>query len=74
MLHQIYMTQIGNDNIHKGLETIYGDNNIHSSPYMAREKVGNFFLYMSSILWHNSYNNISKRILGCSALTPAWIT
>jgi hypothetical protein len=74
MLHQIYTIHIGNDNIRKGLETIYGDNNIHSSPCMAREKVGNLSLYMNSILQHDSYNSISKYILDYSAFTPTWTT
>jgi hypothetical protein len=38
---------------------------------MAREKMRNLFLYINSILQHNSYNDILKYIMGCSALIPA---
>jgi hypothetical protein len=32
------------------------------------------FLYMNSILQHDSYNGISKYIMGYSAFTPAHTT
>jgi hypothetical protein len=38
---------------------------------MAKEKVGNLFLYVSSIFQHNIYNDILKHIMGCSVLTLA---
>jgi hypothetical protein len=40
----------------------------------AEEKVGIFFLYVSSILQPNSYNDILKRIMGCNAFTLARTT
>jgi hypothetical protein len=35
MLHQICMSHISNDNVRQGSKTIFGDDNIHSSLYMA---------------------------------------
>jgi hypothetical protein len=67
MLHHI-----NNDNVHQGSKIVFGDDNIHSFPCMAGEKVGNLSLYMNSILQHNSCNVISKRIMDCNAFTFAW--
>ncbi len=50
MQHQIYTSRINNDNIHQGPKTISSDDNIHSSPCMVGENVGNLFLYVSSTL------------------------
>jgi len=58
----------------QGPKILSDDDNIHSSLFMAREKMENLFLYMSSILQHNSCNDILKSIMGCSALTPAQAT
>jgi len=60
------------DNIRQCLKTISNDDNIHSSLYMAREKVGNLFVYMSSTFWCDGCNGILKCIMGCSAFTPTW--
>jgi hypothetical protein len=65
------MSRIDNDNVFQGLKIVFGDNNIHLFPSMAREKVGNLFLYVSSTFWHNIYNDILKHIMGCSVLTLA---
>jgi hypothetical protein len=54
----------------QGPKIVFDDDNIHSSPCMAREKMGNLFLYMSSILQRNSCNDILKCIMGCSAIIP----
>jgi hypothetical protein len=43
LLHHIYASRINNDDIHQGLETIFGDKNIHLSLDVAREKVGDSF-------------------------------
>jgi hypothetical protein len=48
MLHQIYTSWIGNDNIHQGSKTIFGDDNIHSSSCVVREKVKNLFCTWTS--------------------------
>jgi hypothetical protein len=69
MLCQIYTSQIGSDNIYPGLKTIFNDDNIHLSSCMVGEKVGSLSLYVSSTLQCESYNNISKRIMSCNALT-----
>jgi hypothetical protein len=37
---------------------------------VAREKVGDLFMNMCSILQSNSYNNILKCIMGYCLLTP----
>jgi hypothetical protein len=70
MLHQIYMNQISNDNIHQGSKIVSSDEIIHSSPCMAAEKVGNFYLYVSSTFQCNSCTVISKCIMGYNVLTP----
>jgi hypothetical protein len=48
MLHEICTSQISNDNIRQGPKIISSDDYIHSSPFMAKEKMGNLFLYVSS--------------------------
>ncbi len=70
MLHQICTSQINNDNIRQGPKIMYGDDNIHLSLFMAKEKVGNLSMYMSSTFQCHSYNGISKSIMGCNVLTP----
>jgi hypothetical protein len=50
MLHQIWTSLINNDNVRQGSKIIYDDDNIHSSSYVAREKVRNLFLYMGFTL------------------------
>ncbi len=67
-LHQIYINQIGNDNVCQGSKIIFGDDNIHSSSCVVGEKVINLFLYMSSTFRCASCNGISKCIMGCSAI------
>jgi hypothetical protein len=62
-LHQIYTSQISNENIYQGLKPLYDDDNIHSSPYMARQKMGNLFLYVSFTFQHDNDNYILKRIM-----------
>jgi hypothetical protein len=73
MLHQICMSQISNDNVHKGSKTISNDDNIHLALCMVGEKVGNFYLYMSSTLQCDSCNGILKRIMDYNVLTFAWV-
>jgi hypothetical protein len=48
-LYQVCMSRIDNDNVFQGLKIVFGDNNIHLFQSMVREKVGNLFLYVSSI-------------------------
>ncbi len=64
VLHQICTNRINNDNVRQGWKIVFDDDNIHSSLCMAREKVGNLFLYMSSTLQCDSCNDISKCIMG----------
>jgi hypothetical protein len=71
MLHQIYTNWISNDNVCEGLKTIFNNDNIHSFSCVAREKVRNFFLYMNSLFWCDSYNGISKHIMDYNAFTFA---
>ncbi len=71
-LHQIWMSWINNENICQGLKKFFGENNIHSFLCVVREKQKNFFLYVSSIFQCDDYNDISKHIMGCNALTLAW--
>jgi hypothetical protein len=67
MLHQICTSRINNDNVRQGLKISSNDDNIHSSMYMAGEKVGNLSLYVNYTFQCNSYNGISKHIMGYSA-------
>ncbi len=64
-LHHICASQINHDDVHKGLEIVFGDKDIHSSSAIAREKVGNLLLNMCSTLQSNSYDSILKCIMGC---------
>jgi hypothetical protein len=48
-LHHICVSWANNDNIHQGLEPIFGDKDIHLSLGMTREKVGNLPLNMCSL-------------------------
>jgi hypothetical protein len=73
-LHHICMNRINNDNVRQGSKMVFGNDNIHSFPCMVREKAGNFFLYVSSILQCNSCNGISKHIMGCNVFILAWAT
>jgi len=65
------MNSINNDNVHQGLKIVFGDNNINLFLCMVGEKVWNI-LYMSSTFQHDSYNDISKCIMGYNVLTLAW--
>jgi hypothetical protein len=46
------------------LEAISSDRDIHSSPGVIREEVGDLLLNMCSIFQSNNYNNILKCIVG----------
>jgi len=70
LLHHICANWVNNDNVHQSLEVISSDKNIHSSLGMAREKVGNIPLNMSSTLQINSHDNIFKCIMGWCIFTP----
>ncbi len=56
------------------LKIIFGDDNIRLFSCVVGENVKSLSLYVSSSLWCDSYNGISKCIMGYSALTPAWAT
>jgi len=71
-LQQICMSRIDNDNVRQGLKIVSSDNNIHPFPNMVGKKVGNLFLYVSSILRRDICNNILKHIMGYNVLTLAW--
>jgi hypothetical protein len=73
-LHQICMSRINNDNVYQCSKIVFGDDNIHSCPCVAREKVRNLSLYMNSTLQCDSCNGILKRIISCSAVTPTRVT
>jgi hypothetical protein len=45
MMHQIWRSQINNDNVHYGSKIIFGDDNIHSFSSVAKENV-KFFFYL----------------------------
>ncbi len=72
MLHQIYMSQISNDNICQGTKIVSSDDNIHLFSCVGGEKVRNLSLYVSSTLQCDSCNSISKHIMNYNVLTPAW--
>lgn len=65
------MSQIGNDNIHRGSKIVFGDDNIHSSSCVAGGKAKNLFLYVSSTFQCDNYNGILKCIMGCNVLILA---
>jgi hypothetical protein len=71
-LHKIWMSWIDNENVCQGSKTIFSDDNIHLILCVVKEKVKNLSLYVGFTVQCNSYNNISKHIMGCSALTPTW--
>jgi len=52
------------------MEAIFGNKNIHSLSNVAKEKVGDHPLNMCFTLQSNSYNSISKCVVGYCALTP----
>jgi len=64
LLHHICVSQVNNDDIRQRSEVVYDTKNIHSSLGVVREKVGDLFFNMSSILQNNSCNNILKYIVG----------
>ncbi len=63
VLHHIYASQVSNDNVHQGLEIIFGGRDIHLLSSVVNEKVGDLLLNMCSTFWCNSYDNISKCIV-----------
>ncbi len=65
------MSQVSNDDVHQGLEIIYGDKDIHSLSSVARKKVGDLPLNTCSTLQSNICDNISKCIAGCCKLILA---
>jgi hypothetical protein len=68
MLHQIWTSQIGYDNVCWDSKTISSDDNIHLSSCVAREKMRNLALYMGFIFYCDSCNSVSKHIMECNAL------
>ncbi len=74
MLHQIWTNWIGYDNGCRDSKTIFGDDNVHLSSCVAREKMRNLALYMGFILYCDSCNSISKHIMECNALIPSKAT
>jgi len=64
LLHHIGANWVNNDDVHQGPEAVFDDKNIHSSLGVAREKVRDIPLNMSSTLQINSYDNILKCIVG----------
>jgi hypothetical protein len=62
-LYQICTNLISNDNVYQGLKIVFGDDNIHSSLCMAREKLGNLYLYVNSTPQCDNCNDISKCIM-----------
>jgi len=69
-LHHICTSQINNDEIHQHAQVIFGDKDIHLLLNVAREKVGDLPLDMCSTLQNNSYDNISKCIMGYYMFIP----
>jgi hypothetical protein len=55
MLHQIYMSQISNDNVHQGTQTISNDDNIHSSLCVVGKRWKTFLC-----MWVPLYNAIAS--------------
>ncbi len=60
--------------ISQGSKIVSSDDDIHLSPCMVGEKVGNFFLYVSSIFWQDNCNDILKHIMGHNVFTLAHAT
>jgi hypothetical protein len=70
--YTIFANQVSNDNIRQSLETIYANEDIHSSSNVAREKVWDLHLNMCSTFQNNSRDNIPKCIMGYYMFIPAW--
>jgi hypothetical protein len=70
LLHHICVNQVNNDDIHQSPKVISGDKNIHLLSGVAREKVGDIPMNMSSTLQINSYGSILKCIVNWCTFTP----
>jgi hypothetical protein len=68
-LHHIYSSWVNNDDVHQGLKAIFCDKDIHLLLSVTKEKVGDLFLNMCSTFQNNSFDNISKCIMGYCTLT-----
>jgi hypothetical protein len=66
------VSRVSSDDVHQGLEAIYANNDILLSLNVAREKVGDLLLNMCSTFQNNSYNNITKCIVGYYTFIPTW--
>jgi hypothetical protein len=69
-LHHICASWVSNDNVHQNSKARFGDNDIHSSLDVMREKVRNLPLNMWSIFQSNTCNNISKCVMGWCTFIP----
>jgi hypothetical protein len=72
LLHHICVNRVNNDDIHQGPKAISSDKNIHLLSSVAREKVWDILLNMSSTLQINGYDNILKCIMGWCTFIPAF--
>ncbi len=64
------MSQVNNDDIHQDLKVVFCDKDIHSLSIVMKEKVGDLPLNTCSTFQNNSYDNMSKCIMGYCILTP----
>ncbi len=64
-------SRVNNDDIHQGPKAVSSDKDILLLSSVAREKVGNLPLNMCSTFQNNSYNYISKCIVGYYMFTFA---
>jgi hypothetical protein len=69
-LHHICASQINNDNVHQGPKVVSNDKDIHLMLGVMKEEVGDLPLNMCSTFQGNSYDSISKYIMGYYTFTP----
>ncbi len=72
LLHHICVNHVSNDKVYQSTKVIFDNKNIHLLSDVVKEKVGDLRLNMCFVLQSNSYNNISKCVMGYYTFTPIW--
>jgi hypothetical protein len=63
------VSQVNNDDVHQRSEAVFCDKDNYSLLNVTKEKLGDLPLNMCSTFQNNSYDNISKCIMGYCTLT-----
>jgi len=69
-LHHICVNHVSNDKVYQSTKVIFDNKNIHLLSNVVKEKVRDLRLNMCFVLQSNSYNSISKCVMGCYTFTP----